>query len=605
MKTTVLRLIALCFAVSLCCCGAERLAAEPRHGIAMHGEPKYPPGFAHFDYVNPQAPKGGRVVLGALGAFDSLNPFTSKGNPAPGMREYVYESLLARADDEPFSLYGLLAESVEVPEDRAWVLFTLRPEAHFADGKPVTVDDVIFSLELLRDKGILNTHRAYYSKVERIERVGERGVKLFFRADGDREMPLIIGVMPVFPKHLVDPATFEKTTLTPQNGSGPYTVGEVVAGTRVTYKRNPDYWGRDLPVNRGLYNFDEIRYDFYRDRNGMFESFKKGMIHMTTEDDAGRWAREYDFPAVAAGQAVKAEFDMAWPAGMRALVFNTRRPYFSDIRVRQALTLLFDFEWQNNNLYHNLYARTQSYFARSELASTGHPASAKERAWLAPFPDAVTPEAMEGTLRQPVSDGSGQDRGNRRKALQLFQAAGYEQVDGTMINKATGEPFRFEMLAATREQERLFVVFARDLHEVGIEVSIRQVDDAQYQRRRRSFDFDMFENTWTVSLSPGNEQNNRWSSAAADGQGSFNFPGVKSPAADAMIATLLAAKSREDFVDAVRGFDRVLLSGAYVLPLFHAPKQWVAYWRDLDHPAQIPMTGVQVDAWWMKPASQH
>ncbi|MEJ2124990.1 MAG: extracellular solute-binding protein, partial [Alphaproteobacteria bacterium] len=427
MKTTPLRFIILCLSVLLwyasaasdifaepCSAAAARahagLSQGPRHGIAMHGDPKYSSDFTHFDYVNPQAPKGGKLVMGASGTFDSLNQFIPKGEPAPGVRDYVYESLLARANDEPFSLYGLLAKTVEVPEDRSWVLFTLRPEACFSDGTPVTVDDVIFSLELLRDKGIPTTHRSYYSKVERMERVGEHGVKMYFRADGDREMPLIIGLMPILPKHLTKPEEFEKTTLKPLIGSGPYTISEVVPGTRITFKRNPDYWGRNLPVNRGLYNFDEIRYDFFRDQTAMFEAFKKGHIHVMTEDDAGQWATEYDFPAIKSGKVIKAEFEIARPAGMHALVFNTRRPIFSDIRVRQALTLLFDFEWQNANLFRNLYKRTQSFFERSELSSAGRPADERERTLLAPFPDAVTPEIMAGTFHQPVSDGSGRDR---------------------------------------------------------------------------------------------------------------------------------------------------------------------------------------------------
>lgn len=617
MKTTAYRFIIFCLCVfpwsggSSSNAHAEPCSAAParaqaalsegtRHGIAMHGDLKYPVNFKHFDYVNPQAPKGGRLVMGASGTFDSLNPLIPKGEPAPGVREYVYESLLARANDEPFSLYGLLAESIEVPEDRSWALFTLREQARFSDGKPVTVDDVIFSVELLREKGIPTTHRSYYSKVERMERVGERGVKMYFRPDGDREIPLIIGLMPILPKHLTDRQEFEKTTLKPLIGSGPYTIAEVVPGTRITFKRNPDYWGRDLPVNCGFNNFDEIRYEFFRDQTAIFEAFKKGYIHVLTEDDAGQWSAEYDFPAVKAGKVAKAEFDSARPAGMHALVFNTRRAIFTDIRVRKALTFLFDFEWQNANLYRNLYQRTQSFFERSELSSAGRPADARERALLASFPNAVTPEIMEGTFHQPVSDGSGRDRNNRRKALRLLQAAGYTQVDGKLVNKATGQPFRFEMMAKTRNQERLFLLFARDLQSVGIEVSVRQVDDAQFQRRLDKFDFDMIDFTWGSSLSPGNEQNNRWSMAAADLNRSFNFPGVKEPAVDAMIAALLAAKSREDFVSAVRALDRVLLSGAYVLPLYYPPRQWVAHWNTLGHPKIDPIAGMQITAWWMK-----
>lgn len=578
---------------------ATDLHAAPRHGIAMHGAPKYAAGFSHFDYVNPDAPKGGRAAFGVQGSFDSLNPMIVKGNAGPGIREYVYESLLARSYDEAFSLYGLLAETVETPEDRSSVTFTLNPKARFSDGRPVTVEDVVFSLELLREKGRPN-HRTYYSKVEKIERIGERGIKLIFTPDGDREMPLIMGLMPILPKHLIDPATFEKTTLEAPIGSGPYVVESVEPGTHVTFIRNPDYWGRDLPVNRGLYNFDQIRYEFYRDSNTMFEAFKKGLFLFIRESDPGKWAREYEFPALKDGRVLKKTFQTGLPAGMNALVFNTRRPVFADRRVREALIRLFDFEWLNQNLYHGLYERTQSFFHGSELSSYGHPADERERELLSAFPDAVSEEAMEGRLTQPSTDGSGRDRRNRREALTLFQAAGYELQDSKLINKETGEPVRFEMLAATRDQERLFLTYARSLRRIGIEVTIRQVDSAQFWARKTSFDFDMIQNVWTASLSPGNEQKYRWSSEAAASEGSFNYAGVKNPAADAMIDALLAAKTREDFVSAVRAFDRVLLSGAYVLPLFHLPDQWVAHWRQLHHPEVTPVYGVQIDSWWIE-----
>ena len=462
----------------------------------------------------------------------------------------------------------------------------------------MTVDDVIFSMELLREKGRPN-HRSYYAKVEKTEQIGERGVKMIFKADGDREMPLIMGLMPVMPKHLVDPAKFDATSLEPPIGSGPYTVTGVDPGASLTLTRNPDYWGRDLPVNRGRYNFSEIRYEFYRDANSLFEAFKKGLFVINTESDPGRWARDYDFPAVADGRVVKATFETGTPSGMLGLVFNTRRPFFADRRVREALILLFDFEWLNKNLFHGLYERTQSYFDGSELSSHGRPADAREKELLAPFPDAVTEAAMDGTLTQPVTDASGRDRNNRRNALQLLKEAGYEPVDGKLIETATGEAVGFEMLAATRDQERLFLNFARALRQVGIDVRIRQVDSAQYQARKTSFDFDMIQNSWGASLSPGNEQSFRWSQAAAGSEGSFNYPGVKSQAVDAMIAALLAAKTRADFVSAVRALDRVLMSGSYVVPLFHAPAQWVAYWRQLQHPAVTPLYGVQIDSWWL------
>ncbi len=577
---------------------AGAAAAEPRHGIAMHGEPNYGSDFTAFDYVNPDAPNGGKLVRAVQGSFDSLNPLIIKGEAVPGMREYVYESLMARAQDEPFSLYGLLAESIETPPDRAWVAFTIREEARFSDGEPVTVDDVIFSHALLRDRGRPN-HQFYYSKVDKVEKTGPRTVKFTFNDGGDREMPLILGLMPVLPEHAIDPETFEQTTLEPPVGSGPYIVGEVDPGTRITYKRDPDYWGRDLPVNRGHYNFDEIQYDFYRDANAMFEAFKKGVSLFRTESDPGQWAREYEFPAVREGKVLRKEFAVELPAGMNALVFNTRREVFSDERVRKALIELFDFEWMNAKLFHGLYERSQSYFARSELSAHGRPADERERELLAPFPGAVDPAIMDGTYALPQSDGSGRNRARVRTALRLLGEAGYELRGGQLVNTRSGEPLRFEILAVDPEQERLLLTYTRAIKRAGIEASVRIVDSAQYQRRKQTYDFDMIQNRWGASLSPGNEQTFRWSSKAADREGTFNYAGVKNEAVDAMIGAMLQAKSREDFVSAVRALDRVLMSGHYVIPLFHLPKLWVAHWRELQHPETPPFSGVDIDTWWM------
>jgi peptide/nickel transport system substrate-binding protein len=589
----------LLFSLFALCGGA---LAAPQHGIAMHGAPKYPAGFAHFDYANPEAPKGGRMVFAYQGAFDSLNPFIIRGNAISGVRDYVYESLLARSYDEAFSLYGLLAESVEVPEDRSWVLFQLDPRARFSDGAPVTPEDVLFSRELLRDKG-RPFHRSYYAKVALAEKVGERGVRFTFKGV-DRELPLILGLMPVLPRHLIDPAKFETTGFALPIGSGPYKLTAVEPGTSATFERDRNYWGADLPVNRGHYNFDELRFEFYRDRNSMFEAFKKGLFHVLAEGDPGRWARDYDFPAVHDGRVIKRSFELGIPSGMSGLVLNTRRPVFSDPRVRRAMALLFDFEWINKNLFHGLYTRTQSYFDGSELAFHGRPADARERELLAPFPGAVLPEAMDGRLTQPVSDGTGRNRDNRRAAIALFAEAGYSQVDGRMVKADTGEPFTFEMLAVTNAEERLFLTYARQLEAVGIGVAIRQVDSAQYVSRKNNFDFDVIQNVWAASLSPGNEQANRWSMAAADGEGSFNYPGVKSPAADAMIQAMLAATAREDFVSAVRALDRVLISGSYVVPLYRLPEQWVAYWSQLVPPKLGTLYGYRIDTWWMKEAGR-
>jgi len=577
--------------------------AEPASGLAMHGKPREAADFTHFPYVNPDAPKGGRATFAVQGSFDSLNPLIVKGVAAHGIRDYLYESLLARANNEPFTLYGLIAESVETPADRSFVEFTLNPNAKFSDGKPITVDDVIFSHAVLRDRGRPN-HRSYYKKVAKVEKTGARKVRFTFDQSGDQEMPLIMGLMPVLPRHLLTPETFEKTTLEAPIGSGPYVIDKVDPGKSITYKRDPNYWGRDLPVNRGLYNFDAIRFDYYRDAGSMFEAFKSGLVQLRNEDDPTRWTEGYDFPAMRDGRVVKEALPVETPAGMSGLAFNTRRPIFADPRVRQALIRLFDFEWVNRTLYHGQYARTESYFSRSELSSHGRPADATERALLAPYPEAVKPAIMDGDFSFPVSDDTGQNREGRVEALRLLEDAGYRLKDGTLINAETGEPFVFEILAATRSQERLLLTYARALKQVGIEARIRQVDSAQYQRRKQTYDFDMIQNFWGVSLSPGNEQSFRWGSAAAVTDGSFNYPGVKSEAVDAMIEALLTAENRDDFVSAVRALDRVLLSGDYVVPLFHLPRQWVAYWRTLKRPDKTPLYGYQIDAWWLDPSAK-
>ena len=571
--------------------------AEQAHGIALYGAPKQPLGFTHFSYVNPEAPKGGRLVLGAFGSYDSLNPLIVKGIAANGIRDFTIESLMARGLDEPFTLYGLVAETVEVPEDRSSITFHLNPKAHFSDGKPITADDVLYSLELLKEKGRPN-HRTYFAKVVKAERLSDRSVRFTFDAAGDREIPLILGLMPVLPKHAINPDTYENTSLEAPVGSGPYRVGKIDAGRSITFVRDENYWGRDLPVNRGRFNFDEVRFDYFREGSVMFDAFKSGQIDLWPEEDPRRWANGYDFPAIRDGRAVKREFDIGLPAGMTALVFNTRRQVFAEPRVREALIYLFDFEWINRTLYAGLYQRTQSYFERSILASAGRPADARERALLAPFPDAVKPAFMEGSYRFPSTDGSGRSRENQEKAFRLLQEAGYELRSGRLVEAKSGRQLEFEILAASTSQEGLLLSFARDVERLGIKVKLRVVDGAQYQQRLTNYDYDMIQNTWSSSLSPGNEQLFRWSTSAAKTPGTYNFAGVENPAADAMIQAMLAAKSEADFVSAVRALDRVLLSGEYVIPLFFIPKQWVAYWTRLQHPEKTPLFGYNVESWW-------
>jgi len=576
---------------------AKAADTTPAHGIIMHGKLRHAPDFNHFSYVNPKAPKGGVLRLGIHGSYDNLNPLIVRGVAAAGLIDYVFESLLARAMDEPFALYGHIAETVTVPDDRSSITFRLRKNARFSDGKSITADDVIFSHELLRTHGRPN-HRSHYSKVAKVEKLGSHEVRFRFKSGTDREMALIMGLVPILPKHVYDPESFEQTTLKPPTGSGPYKVDHIEAGKTIIYKRNPDYWGRDLATTRGRFNFDQIRYDYYRDAAALFEAFKKGLIDIRFEDDPGKWATSYDFPAAADGRVKRDAYNLQFPSGMSALVFNTRRPLFRDIRVRKALVLLFDFEWINKNLYHVAYVRTQSFFDRSRLSSHGRKADDYERRLLKPYMSEIDKDIIEGTHTFPKSDGKGRNRANLRSALKLLLEAGYSLNAGKLIAKNSGKPLRFEILAASRSQERLFLNYVRSLKRAGIDARIRLVDSAQYQRRRQTFDFDMLQNRWGSSLSPGNEQIHRWASKYAMTDGSFNLAGVKNPAVDAMINALLEARTHEDFVSSVRALDRALLSGYYVVPLFHLPKQRIAYWRRIAHPKSVSLYGYPMDTWW-------
>ena len=603
---TPVRLWLACLASALVLFGPVRLHAQevaPAHGVAMHGDLKYGPDFEHFDYVNPNAPKGGTVTFSVIGTFDSLNPFIVKGLAPTPIRGYVVESLLARGYDEPFTLYGLLARTVETDADRSYVTFTLDPAAKFSDGKPVTAEDVIFSWRLLRDKGRPN-FRTYYVKVAKAEALSERVVRFDLGGTNDRELPLILGLMPILAKHAIDPDAFEDTTFDPPIGSGPYVISKVDPGRSVTFKRNHSYWARDLPVNRGFWNFDEIRLDYYRDANSHFEAFKKGLYDVHAESDPGRWETAYDVPAVRDGRIVKEAFPTGLPKGLSGLVFNARRTIFSDVRVREAIGLLFDFEWLNHNFFFDRYQRSASYFEGSELSARGRPADARERALLAPYPDAVRPDIMEGTWQPPVTDGSGRDRRTLKRALALLKSAGYELSGTVLRRRATGRPFTFELLVTTKDQERLALAFTRSLKRAGIAAPVRVVDAVQYDRRRITYDFDMIEYRWDESLSPGNEQAFYWGSAAADAQGTRNYMGANSAAIDAMIAAMLKARERDEFVAAVRALDRVLMSGFYVVPLFHLPEQWIARWTTIAHPAATSLFGFLPETWWRKPAGE-
>ena len=579
----------------------SRLAAEESYGIAMHGKPALATGFSHMPYTNPEAPKGGRLTWGVLGTFDSLNPLIVKGLAVQQVRNYVLESLMTRGNDEPFTLYGLLARSVETDDARSYVTFRLDPGARFSDGTPVRADDVLFSWTLLRDHGRPN-HRQYYSRVAKAEALNPLTVRFDLAGANDRELPLILGLMPILPRHRVDVATFEETTMTGLVGSGPYRVSAVKPGASVTLTRNPDYWGRDLPINRGLWNFDEVKIDFYRESNGQFEAFKRGLYDFRVETEPLRWHDGYDFPAARNGDVVRDTIKTGMPQPSEFLVFNTRRPVFSDIRVRQALTLLFDFEWINRNYFFGLYSRSAGYFAGSELSAYTHPADEQELTFLKPFASGIPADILDGSYRLPLTDGSGRDRTTLRSALKLFADAGYV-LDGTVLRqRTTGAALSFEILTTTRDQERIALAYAQDLKRAGVAASVRAVDPVQFDQRRLGYDFDMIQNRWDQSLSPGNEQSFYFGSEAANIPGTRNYMGARDPAIDAMISAVLAARDRPAFVSAVRALDRVLMSGFYSIPVFSADRQWIARWNRIEQPSATALTGYLPESWWQRPA---
>ena len=577
--------------------------AEPAHWIAMHGKPALPADYKYFPYVNPDAPKGGKITYGVQGTFDSVNPFILKSmrTNARGSWDHqfgrlVFESLLFRSRDEPFTMYGLLAEKVEWPDDRKWIEFTLNPKARWSDGVPVTVEDVLFTYQLLTEKG-RPPYNSRMKKIERIEKTGDRKVKFTFNENADREFPMIISLSPILPKHAIDFDTFDQSSLDKMIGSGPYTMDVIEPGKFITYKRNPDYWAKDLPSRIGFANFDEVKVEYYRNSNTLFEAFKKGLFDAFPENDPAAWRRNFNFPAMTDGRVTKDAFETETPAKMQGFVFNTRREVFQNQKLREALIALFDFEWINRNLFFGAYQRTVSFWHGSELSSHGIAASKKELEYLATWMDRVKPKVLKGTYEPPISDGSGRDRKVMRQAFKLLKEAGYKRKGERLVN-SKGEPLQFEILTRSSRQEKLAIAFRRSLEKLGIEVSIRTVDDSQYQRRVQEYDYDMVMQTYTASLSPGIEQIWRWGSRSKDVPGTFNFAGASDPALDAMIDHMLQAKTREDFVDAVRAYDRLLISGDYLVPLFHIDEQWVARWDYIKRPENTSIYGYQFETWW-------
>ncbi|THK36964.1 ABC transporter substrate-binding protein [Ensifer sp. MPMI2T] len=582
--------------------GNEALAA-PVHAISMHGEPTLPADFKHFPYVNPNVKKGGKISYGVVGTFDSLNPFilksmrtTARGMWDPAFGNLVYESLMQRSQDEPFTMYGLLAETVEWDDDRTFIQFNLNPKARWADGQPVTPEDVMFTFELMRDKG-----RAPFSnrlsKVSKMEKVGDRSVRFTFNDDVDREFPLLLALSPVLPKHAINVDTFDRTTLEPPLGSGPYRVADVRAGERIVYRRNPDYWGKDLPSKIGLDNYDEISVEYFLQENSLFEAFKKGEVDVYPEGSATKWARGYDFPAVRSGDVIKDSFAPRTPSGMLGFVFNTRRPMFDNIKLRQGLALVFDFEWVNKNLFDSAYTRTQSYWQNSALSFLGAAADDRELGLMGDVRERINPTILDGTYRLPVTDGSGRDRNVLREAVTLLREAGYAIKDGKMVD-AKGTPLAFEIMSQNAGQEKIALAYQRFLAPLGIAATVRTVDDSQYQQRSQSFDYDVIIKSFPSSLSPGVEQVGRWGSQSRDRQGSENFAGVADRDVDKLISNILQARTTEDFTAAVRSHDRLLVSNAYVVPLYHLDAQWVARWKHIGRPATVPLYGYQLPTWW-------
>ena len=577
---------------------ATAALAAPKHGIAMHGEPGLPADFQSLPYVNPDAPQGGEFRQALTGSFDSVNPFIVKGSAAYGVRTYAFESLMGRNWSEPFSLYGLLAEDIDVSDDRMIFTFKIRPEARWSDGKPLTAADVVFSMETLRDKGRPNFKNSY-SKVTKVETPDERTVT-FTQEVGDRELPLIIGVMPILPKHFWDGKDFATSTLDPIVGSGPYMMADIKPGETIVYKKNPDYWGKGLPVVRGLWNFDTLKFDYYKDANATFEAFKSGQSDVRVEDDPTRWATGYDFPAAKDGKVVLEKIEQRSPAPASGLVFNTRRKLFEDVRVREALVMAFDFEWANANLFSNGYRRTYGYFSGSELSSQGKKAGDKELAVLGDVAKTMRPDMLDGSYALPVSDGSGRDRKMLKKAVDLLAEAGWTITDAGLVN-AAGEAFAFTISVQNPAQEKIALHYQRTLQNIGIKAEVRVVDSAQFAAIQTSYDYDMIPVTWFNSHSPGNEQKLYFGSSGRTTEGTRNYPGIADPNVDRVIDAMLTATAKEDFQAAARAEDRLLVAGFYIVPFYDKGGQWVARWSYIGRPEQQPLPGFEGTTLWRVP----
>lgn len=563
------------------------------HAIALYDEPKYAADFQHFDYVNPDAPKGGTLRTASKGTFDSFHPYIPKGN---AVSTGSVETLMVSSEDEPFTEYGLIAETMEWPDDRSWIIFNLREQARWHDGKPITADDVIWSFEILTTRGDPQ-YRFYYGSVERLEKLGERRVKFHFNERNNRELPLIVGQIPILPKHYWQTRDFERTTLEPPLGSGPYRVADFEAGRFVVQERVRDYWGRDLPVRRGIDNFDLIRTDFYRDETAIRLALKSGDIDFRSENQAKAWAVDFQVPAVEQGWLKQERVKHRMPTGMQGFVYNTRRSLFADPTVREALSYAFDFEWTNRNLFFGQYTRSQSYFSNSDLMAQGLPQGA-ELEVLDQFRDQLPARVFSMPYQVPVTDGSGWTRENLLKADRLLKQAGWVVRDMKRVHSESGAPFRFEILLVSQAFERIVLPMVRNLERLGIDARIRLVDQTQYVNRMRSFDFDMMVFVWGQSENPGNEQRNYWTSNSAEQSGSRNLAGINDPVVDQLVERLIASESRAELVAITRALDRVLLAGFYLIPNWHIPADRILYWDKFNRPQMEIKSGVMIGRWW-------
>ena len=573
--------------------------ASSTHAIAMHGQPKYPENFTSFEYVNPNAKKGGTLRLHAIGTYDTLNPYIIKGKSAAGLHHsfgYFFETLTSRSKDEPFSLYGLIAETIEIPNERDWVEFKLRKEASFSDGKPITAEDVIFSWNTLKKKGSPNA-RATWSRINEVIQTGPRKVKFIFPDNKDRELPLLIaGFLPVLSKSWWSERNFSETTLDKPISSGPYVISEAIPGRSITFHQNKNYWGKNLPVNNGRFNFDFINFTYYRDDSVALEAFKAGDYDYRRELNAARWATQYSFPAINKGNVIQETVDKKTPAGLNALVFNLRKSFFSDIDVRKALNLAFDFEWINRALLHQAYTRTRGMFDNSELSPNSLPSKA-EILLLNPWRENLPKELFTTPFKPMTTDGSGTDRLNLRKAVKLLKKSGFIIKNKTLVG-TNGVPVEIEITLRRRSNEKIALAYARNLKKLGISASVRLVESAQFQNIINDYDFDMVFGFWGVTLSPGNEQQNYWSSITANQTGGRNWAGISDPVINSLISNLQSAYTNEELVTAARALDRVLMWNYYLLPLYHDSYQRFAYWQKLSRPKNIPIYGIRLQTFW-------